>query len=112
MTEKKQVLKPEEVLRVVNWATNQLYSTRASRAADTGRNSRFCHCDCPLRCWLTLSQVMRMFGAKAPPPRKKPSSSGAAGGLGVSQYDVESNAPVHRQVVDGWNERDRLHRYC
>ncbi len=57
-------------------------------------------------------QVMRMFGAKAPLPKKKPpSSTGGAGGLGAPQYDVESNVPVHRQMVDGWNERDRLHRY-
>jgi hypothetical protein len=52
-----------------------------------------------------------MFGAKPPPPKKKPSSAAAGGGLGAPQYDVESNVPVHRQVVDGWNERDRLHRY-
>ncbi len=59
----------------------------------------------------TTFQVMRMFGAKAPPLKKKPSTAtGGGGGLGAAQYDVESNAPVHRQVVDGWNERDRLHR--
>ena len=91
--------------------TSPLYFTRPLRAADTERNNRFC-CRYPLLCrLLTPSQVMRMFGAKPPPPKKKPSSAVAGVGLGAPQYDVESNVPVHRQVVDGWNERDRLHRY-
>ena len=59
----------------------------------------------------TNPQVMRMFGAKAPPSKKKPThGSASGGGLAAAQYDMESNAPVHRQVVDGWSERDRLHR--
>jgi hypothetical protein len=57
------------------------------------------------------SQVMRMFGAKAPVSKKKPSGeTGAGRGLSSAQYDTESNAPVHKQLIDGWNERDRLHR--
>jgi hypothetical protein len=58
---------------------------------------------------LTTIQVMRMFGNKAPQLKKK-SSAGVGGMLGATQYDMQSSMPVHKQIIEGWNERDRLHR--